>query len=203
MAIDSFKANGSKVAGKLVGTSRDRNGRVKAEQQAKAASSNEESALNTAQTADVPMITIGEHEYNWLKSCEKAVQEFNATKHRTQEELRKKPMLQRANELICGDRQRDYGNKLQNFSQIAMLWQGTLAPKLQAAEKITPEEVALCMMQVKIARLSKSPDHADSILDIAGYAGCYDAVQLERKTGMTLMGATEDPRAKLNPFHNL
>lgn len=155
------------------------------------------------QAAVVPMITISEHEYNWLKSCEKLVHKFSANNYAASEEQRKKPMLQRANELIGGDRQRDYGNKLQNFSQIAMLWQGTLAPKLQAAEKITPEEVALCMMQVKIARLSKSPDHADSILDIAGYAGCYDAVQLERKTGMPLMGATEDPRAKLNPFHNL
>lgn len=166
---------------------------------AKAATPNQESALNKAQTADVPMLTISEREYNWLKSCEKIVQESRAAAFAVQEDLRKKPMLQRANELIGGDRQRDYGNKLQNFSQIAMLWQGTLAPKLQAAEKITPEEVALCMMQVKIARLSKSPDHADSILDIAGYAGCYDAVQLERTTGMPLMGATEDPRAEFNP----
>jgi len=167
--------------------------RTRLEQQAKAADA----------AAEVPMITISEREYNWLNSCEKILRESQAAAFAVQEELRKKPMLQRANELIGSDRQRDYGNKLQNFSQIAMLWQGTLAPKLQAAEKITPEEVALCMMQVKIARLSKSPDHADSILDIAGYAGCYDAVQLERTTGMPLMGATEDSRAQLNPFHNL
>jgi len=166
---------------------------------AKAATPNQESALNKAQTADVPMLTISEREYNWLKSCEKIVQESRAAAFAVQEDLRRKPMLQRAKELIGGDRQRDYGNKLQNFSQIAMLWQGTLAPKLQATEKITPEEVALCMMQVKIARLSKSPDHADSILDIAGYAGCYDEVQLERTTGMPLYGATEDPRAEFNP----
>lgn len=108
-----------------------------------------------------------------------------------------KPLLQRANELIGGDRQKDYGDKLQNFAQIAMLWQGTLAAKLQAAAKITPEDVALLMIQVKIARLAKSPDHEDSILDVAGYAGCYEAVQLERAAGRQLLGATKDARAEV------
>jgi hypothetical protein len=106
----------------------------------------------------------------------------------------KKPLLQRANELISGDRQTDYGNKLQNFSQIAMLWQGTLATKLQRGAHITPEDVALLMMQVKIARLAKNPDHEDSILDVAGYAGCYEAVQNERARGYGTRGATVDSR---------
>ena len=142
----------------------------------------------------VPMMTISEHEYAWLKSCEKAVRDAQAKQYTKAQEANK-PLLQRANELIGGDRQRDYGNKLQNFSQIAMLWQGTLATKLQASAQITAEDVALCMMQVKIARLAKSPDHQDSILDIAGYAGCYEAVQLERATGMPLKGAIVDARS--------
>ena len=106
-----------------------------------------------------------------------------------------KPMLHQAQDLIHGQRQADYGDKLQNFSQIAMLWQGTLAHKLAPGQAITPEDVALCMMQVKIARLAKSPDHKDSILDIAGYSGCYDYLQAERAEGATLLGATIDPRS--------
>ena len=106
----------------------------------------------------------------------------------------KKPVLQVANELIGGDRQTDYGNKLQNFSQIAMLWQGALAHKLMPGTRITAEDVTILMMQVKIARLAKSPGHEDSLVDIAGYAGCYEAVQLERKDpkNYPLLGATED-----------
>lgn len=104
------------------------------------------------------------------------------------------PMLHRAQALIRGQRQQDYGDKLQNFSQIAMLWQGYLAPKLQFQSAITPEDVALCMILVKMARLSKSPDHKDSVLDIAGYAGCYDSLQEERAWGDFLAGATRDPR---------
>ena len=104
-------------------------------------------------------------------------------------------LLSKAREIIHGDRQQDYGDKLQNFSQIAMLWQGILAPQLADDSKITPELVALCMIAVKIARLSKSPDHQDSILDIAGYAGCYDILQEERKAGRRLRGAIIDPRS--------
>ena len=115
--------------------------------------------------------------------------------------MNNKPLLQRANELIGGDRQKDYGAKLQNFSQIAMLWQGTLAAKLQPGMKITAEDITLCMIQVKIARLAKQPDHEDSILDVAGYAGCYEALQLERldPANYKMLGATEDPRSYIVP----
>jgi Domain of unknown function (DUF6378) len=102
------------------------------------------------------------------------------------------PMLHRAEELINGQRQQDYGDKLSNFSQIAMLWQGTLALKLQPDAVITPEDVALLMMQVKIARLAKSPHHKDSLLDIAGYTGCYDRLQEEREANTVLPGALAD-----------
>lgn len=105
------------------------------------------------------------------------------------------PMLHKAESLISGQRQQDYGDKLQNFTQIAMLFQATLCMKLASNARITPEDVALLMMQVKIARLSKSPDHSDSILDVAGYAGCYDKLQQERFDGAELIGATVDPRA--------
>jgi hypothetical protein len=107
----------------------------------------------------------------------------------------KEPLLLRAQATITGDRQKDYGDKLQNFSQIAMLWQGILAPQLAPTARITPELVALCMIAVKMARLSKSPDHKDSILDVAGYAGCYSILQDERQMKPELAGAIIDSRA--------
>ena len=107
----------------------------------------------------------------------------------------KKPMLHQAQELVQGARQSDYGDKLQNFTQIAMLFQGTLAQKLQPNARITPEDVAILMMQVKIARLAKSPDHFDSIMDVAGYAACFSMLQDERAIGKDLPGALVDPRS--------
>lgn len=99
-----------------------------------------------------------------------------------------------AHAIVHGAREDEYGSKLQNFTQIAMLFQGTLATKLLPNSRITPEDVALLMMQVKIARLAKSPDHHDSILDVAGYAICYDELQAQRTAGTALLGATVDPR---------
>lgn len=111
-------------------------------------------------------------------------------------EAKAKPFLHQAHDLITGDRQTDYGDKLPNFTQIGMLWQGTIAHKLAPGVAITPEDVALMMIQVKIARLAKSPDHQDSIKDVAGYAGCYDALQTERVFGAPLPGAMIDPRSQ-------
>lgn len=105
-------------------------------------------------------------------------------------------ILQEANNLIHGARQGDYGDKLQNFSQIAMIWQGSLAQKLQPDAVITPEDVALLMIGLKLARVAKSPDHRDSWLDIAGYVGCVDILQQERRDGKELLGATSDSRAE-------
>lgn len=103
-------------------------------------------------------------------------------------------ILQNAEKTIHGARQEEYGDKRQNFSQIAMLWQGLLAHKLQADKAITPEDVALCMVAVKMARLAKSPDHLDSQLDVAGYIGCYNLLQGERAKNIPLLGATKDAR---------
>ena len=103
-------------------------------------------------------------------------------------------ILHAADNIIHGDRQADYGDKRQNFTQIAMIWQGLLATKLAPGSAITPEDVASCMIGVKLARLAKSPDHIDSQMDVAGYIGCYNLIQEERKLGKPLVGATNDPR---------
>jgi Domain of unknown function (DUF6378) len=106
----------------------------------------------------------------------------------------RRSLLEHAEQLIGGQRQEEYGNKLVNFSQIAMGMQMVLAGKMLPGMAITPEDVALLMIQVKIARLAKMPDHYDSILDVAGYAGCYRALQLDREAGEPLPGAIHDPR---------
>ena len=55
------------------------------------------------------------------------------------------------------------------------MWEGILGTSVQA------EHVALCMIAVKMSRLVKSPDHRDSVVDIAGYAATYEMVRNERK----------------------
>jgi hypothetical protein len=77
-------------------------------------------------------------------------------------------VLEKANEIINGERAKDYGSALENHERIARLWSEVLGVP------VTYRQVILCMIQVKVARLCHSPDHADSWLDIAGYVGVED-----------------------------
>jgi hypothetical protein len=42
---------------------------------------------------------------------------------------------------------------------------------------VTPSQVVLCLIDLKLARLGHDPAHADSILDVAGYAAVLEEVR--------------------------
>jgi len=66
------------------------------------------------------------------------------------------------------DREGYYGSPESNFATTAELWNALLGDKLRV--KISAADVALMMCAVKLARLKRTPDHADSAIDLAGYA---------------------------------
>ena len=72
-------------------------------------------------------------------------------------------ILDEANRLTHGDRDKNYGTPYQNHLRIAKMWSVVLE------KEITPSQVALCMATVKIARLIETPDHLDSFVDGAAY----------------------------------
>mgnify|MGYP003116956896 FL=1 len=72
--------------------------------------------------------------------------------------------LKKAIELVEGQRQEDYGDKTLNHQNIANLWNSYLGMD------ISPHDVAICMLLVKVARL-KNMHTDDCYIDIAGYAG--------------------------------
>ena len=79
-------------------------------------------------------------------------------------------VLDRAAEAVNGSRNDDYGEPFNDFSRIAHMWTA-LFDRL-----FTPEEVSKALICVKLGRLSHTPSHEDSWIDIAGYAACgYDA----------------------------
>lgn len=75
-------------------------------------------------------------------------------------------VLRTAEQLVMGDRNKDYSDPKDNFDQTAGLWSEYLKVPLKA------HDVAVLMILAKVARLSTSPDKADSWVDIAGYAAC-------------------------------
>ena len=85
-------------------------------------------------------------------------------------------VLRIADRLVDGDRQADYGHPLDDFSKVS-----NMALALWGRGPQSPEEHAIYMMLVKIARLANSPDQYDSVVDIAGYAKTYEMVLNERE----------------------
>lgn len=71
-----------------------------------------------------------------------------------------------AAKIVAGDRQAAYGKPENNFGKIASIWSGILGDKL--AVDITPEEVALCMVGLKLARESWQHKR-DNLVDAVGY----------------------------------
>lgn len=97
-----------------------------------------------------------------------------------------KPFLQQAHELINGQRRQDYGPAHENFTQIAVLWSGLFAKKLN--QPITATEVAMAMQLLKMARLLNQPTHFDSQLDNASYAALIPVIQAAQDSGEPLKG---------------
>ncbi len=79
--------------------------------------------------------------------------------------------------LTRGARQSDYGHPLDDFGDTAALWTVMLRRKL--LEPITAEDVALCMVQVKMARQCHRPKR-DNIVDGIGYLETAHMVGVER-----------------------
>ena len=72
-------------------------------------------------------------------------------------------VLEEAQNIVGGDRQKDYGSPQVNFQKIATMWSALLGIE------ITPRKVAIMMVAFKLARLSHSTDHRDSYVDGGGY----------------------------------
>ena len=83
-------------------------------------------------------------------------------------------ILKTAEDLVGGDRGQDYGHPADDFEKTSKIWSAILGCK------VSPEQVALCMIGVKISRLCNSYKE-DSVIDIAGYARTLQMVHEYRE----------------------
>ena len=85
--------------------------------------------------------------------------------------------------VVSSDRRRDYDDPLPNHERIAQIWNVQIAKKLK--EDLSPREVALMMIGLKLAREAYTPK-SDNIVDMIGYAQC---VQFIDKPGLVASSA--------------
>lgn len=75
-------------------------------------------------------------------------------------------VLDAARQAVTVDRARDHGGLEDNFAAIAQLW------SVYMGHVVLPHDVAAMMALFKVARIRGNPTHADSWVDLAGYAAC-------------------------------
>lgn len=78
------------------------------------------------------------------------------------------PILLEAHDIIHGDREKTHGDPARNLREIAAKWSVTFGVP------ITPQQVAVAMIDLKTVRAMHDPAHRDHWVDIAGYAGLVD-----------------------------
>lgn len=78
--------------------------------------------------------------------------------------LKRDVVLTTAGTLISGERDKTYGDATESFAKIGKVWGAILDTEITAAQ------VAMLMAGLKIVRLSSTPGHDDSWIDLAGYA---------------------------------
>ena len=65
---------------------------------------------------------------------------------------------------VIAERSNQYGDATGNMAAIAKRWSATLG------REVTPAQVVLCLVDLKLARLAHDPTHEDSAVDVCGYA---------------------------------
>lgn len=94
-------------------------------------------------------------------------------------------LLEQANQILNKDRQKDYGNAVQNHVDIAQMWTVYLRAngKLPEGTTISPKDVCQLMILLKVARQGKS-SKTDNLVDICGYADIQEQIaeDEERRT---------------------
>ena len=86
-------------------------------------------------------------------------------------------ILQEAEQIIYGDREKTYGTPGKNLQAIADFWTVHLRHKYIIDGEVTMDDVCQMMILVKQARLINDPTHHDSQVDIAGYIALQERVQ--------------------------
>jgi hypothetical protein len=81
-------------------------------------------------------------------------------------------ILDAARQAVTVDRAATHGQLEDSFGLVAAYWSAHLGTP------VSRSDVAVMMIQLKLARIKTSPEHADHWIDVAGYAACGGEVVL-------------------------
>ena len=86
-----------------------------------------------------------------------------------------KEILSEATRLVGTDRQKDYGDKVENHDNIARLWAAYLGIKIEA------HDVALMMVLLKMARTKLGKVSKDTYIDMSAYSAIAGEIKFKEE----------------------
>jgi hypothetical protein len=78
-----------------------------------------------------------------------------------------------AKKMVHGPKQEAYDHPVENFTRIGNMWAEVFG------HPVTPEQVALCMVLVKVAREAFKPNRENRV-DLIGYGGTLERIYVRR-----------------------
>ena len=84
-----------------------------------------------------------------------------------------KEFLSEASRLVGVDREKDYGDKVENHNNIARLWSAYLDVKVEA------HDVAIMMALLKMARTKLGKVSKDTYIDMAAYSAIAGEIKFK------------------------
>jgi len=83
-------------------------------------------------------------------------------------------ILKEADSIVHNDRNESYGNPIDDYSKVVAIY------KMLSGVDLNPEEGALFMLAVKLARIATNIEydkiHRDSLVDAAGYLWVFGSI---------------------------
>ena len=89
--------------------------------------------------------------------------------------MKSNQILNQASVLVQGQREKDYGDKTENHSNIARLWSAYLDVKIEA------HDVALMMALLKMARTKLGAVSKDTYIDMSAYSAIAGEIKFGGK----------------------
>jgi hypothetical protein len=86
----------------------------------------------------------------------------------------KTSVLEEAQSIVYGDREKTYGHPAKNLKTIASMWTAYMNNMDDGNFSVTAKDVAAMMMLVKVARFANDPSHRDNLVDVCGYAALIE-----------------------------
>ena len=79
-------------------------------------------------------------------------------------------------EAAVTDREKQYSSPDVNYDRVARIVQVILQDKLRPEAELSPADMVMVNLAIKMSRLIEKPDHTDTQVDIAGYASLMSEV---------------------------